>query len=331
MVFSLVGLVLSQAAGGHETVRIQVPRDHPTIAAAVAAAPDRAVVEIAAGAYRESIVLRHPVTLRPAGDGPVVVHGVDNEPVIQIVDASDVIVEGMRIVGGQYGVVVLRSTGVTIRSNDIIGSRLTGILVRLAAADILGNVISHGRHPYGRGVHVTNTMAWPESRVIGNTIADNALSGITTNMTGMITIHGNLVADNGRRGIAITEMSHARVSDNVVERNVETGIQVVDYSVAVICNNTVVDTLMPDPSSSPRYGNGITIDFYSEVVLAHNLVRNSPQYGIGVLFGSLVELYRNDLIGNVALPVHVDGAQAFELDEHTLAAHGCGALPTESP
>ncbi len=326
-VIALISTTLGMAQG----VVIHVPDDYGTIGEALVAAPDHAIVEIAGGEYPESVVVERPVTLRSENHEEVTLAATDDTPVIQVVDTEAVTIEGLTIVGGRYGIFVTRAQDVTIRNNVVSDSRLTGIKVRLGAADIVNNTVIDARSPYGLGIHVTNTMAWPESRVMGNTVSGHAGSGILTNMTGMITIHGNLVADNGRRGIAITEMSHARVSDNVVERNVETGIQVVDYSVAVVCNNTVVDTLMPDPSSSPRYGNGITIDFYSEVVLAHNLVRNSPQYGIGVLFGSLVELYRNDLIGNVALPVHVDGAQAFELDEHPLAAHGCGALPTESP
>ena len=121
---------------------------------------------------------------------------------------------------------------------------------------------------------------------MGNTVTGHAGSGILTNMTGMVAIEENLVTDNSQRGSAVTEMSHAHVAHNTVERNVETGIQVIDYSVAVVCGNEVLDTLLAEPTASVRRGNGIIVDFFSEVVLAGNVVRNSPRHGVGVLYGS---------------------------------------------
>ena len=129
-------------------------------------------------------------------------------------------------------------------------------------------------------------------------------------MVGMVTIENNAVTHNGYRGIAVTEMSHADVFNNIVEDNIGTGIHVMDMSMARVCENTVTHTLLDDLPMSIRYGNGITIDYHSEVTLANNAIVGSPQHGISVLYGSTVNLFENVVENSGIHSVFVDDSLA---------------------
>jgi len=293
-------------------VVIQVPGDYATIAEALAAAPDHAIIEIAAGTYPEALVINRPVSLRPAGSGEVLLSPTADEPVIAVRDTSAVTIEGLTIVGGEYGIFVTHSEDVTIRDNVVSDSRLVGIKVRLGAADILDNTVFHAQPPYGMGIHVTNTTQWPTSRVIGNLVFGHTRSGIYTNMTGMIEVMDNIVSDNGRHGIAITEMSHADVFGNILVDNAETGIQLLDMSMAHICDNIVSDTRGSSEAPQIRQGNGIIIDYHSEATLSGNTIQGSAQHGISILFGSTAFLHENTIEDSEAQSVFVDESQALE-------------------
>lgn len=317
--FRALALILALALSATSAalvVVIHVPGDYATIAEALAAAPDHAVIEIAAGTYPETLAVSRPVSLRSAGNGEVLLAPAADEPVIAITDTQAVIIEGLTIVGGEYGIFVTHSEDITIRNNIVSDSRLVGIKVRLGAADILDNTVFHAQPPYGMGIHVTNTTQWPTSRVIGNLVFGHTRSGIYTNMTGMIEVFDNVVTDNGQHGIAITEMSHADVFGNIVVDNAETGIQLLDMSMAHICDNIVSDTRGSSDAPKIRQGNGIIIDYHSEATLAGNTIQGSAQHGISILFGSTVFLHENTIEDSEAQSVFVD-------DSETLAGSGC--------
>jgi len=242
------------------------------------------------------------VLLAPAAD----------EPVIAIMDTESVAIEGLSIVGGEYGIFVTRSQDVTIRDNFVSGSRLVGIKVRLGAADILNNTVFHAQPPYGMGIHVTNTTQWSPSRVVGNLVFGHSRSGIYTNMTGMIEVMDNVVSDNGQHGIAITEMSHADVIGNIVVDNTETGIQLLDMSMAHICDNIISDTRGSSEAPQIRQGNGIIVDYHSEATLSGNTIQGSAQHGISILFGSTAFLHENTIEDSEAQSIFVDESEALE-------------------
>ena len=310
LIVAVIFALASRAMSLTEIIRI--PDDYQTISEALSSAPNHAVIEIAAGTYHEALLVERPVTLRGDEAGGVVVVSPDDVPVISVLDTAAVTIEGLTIIGGEYGIFVTHSQNVTLRNNFVSDSRLTGIKVRLGAADILDNTVVNARPPYGMGIHVTNTTQWPESRVIGNIVVGNARSGIYTNMTAMITIEDNIVRDNGAHGIAVTEMSHADVIGNLVDDNAITGIQLLDMSMALICDNIVADTRSEADSMNIRQGNGITIDYHSEAILAGNTVLGSAQNGISILFGSTAFLHDNSIKDSEAQPVFVDESEAPE-------------------
>ena len=287
---------------------IRVPADYETVGAALDNASDHAIVELAGGLYRESLSITRPLVLRGKSGDTVVLVGSVDEPVITIADTADVHIEDLTISGGKYGIYVTRSQDVTIRDNVIYDSRLAGIKVRLAAADIRHNTIQAANAPYGRGIHVTNTTQWAASRIIGNTVSHNAHSGIVTNMTGMIYIEDNFVSGNLHHGIMIDEMSHALVADNIVDGNIETGIYVFDMSMAAICGNVVMNTAADTSDERLRFGNGILVDFHSMAEVRNNIVTDNANHGIQTLLGSRIAASSNDLRrnGEDELPLYTD-------------------------
>ncbi len=294
-------------------VTLRVPEDYESIAAAIADAPDHAVIEIAAGAYREALIIGRPLTLRALERAQVtLVAPSDDRSVVAIRDTDAVSIEGLTIVGGEYGIFVTNSRAIKIQGNTVLGSRLAGIKVRLGAADILNNSVINAQAPYGFGIHVTNTMQWPESRVTGNIVFGNAHGGIYTNMTSMIHINDNIVRQNGEYGIAVTEMSHADVLGNTVAGTTGIGINVLDMSMALVCDNLVIDTLSDIDSQSIRNGTGITVDYHSEAFLSGNTIAGSALNGLSVLYGSYAYLHENQISDSMEQSVYVDDSVVEE-------------------
>ncbi len=218
---------------------VTVPGDYPSITAAVAEAPDRAVVAIAPGRYFETVTIARPITLRGSGDVQLIGDG--RGPVIEIAGTSNVTIEGLGIVNGRVGVLVDRSEGVRIIGNEIADNELRGIHVVNASAVITGNLVRDTHAPYGIGIHLANSSARPRSVVENNVVEDNGRAGIATNFTNAV-IRDNTVRGNGGRGIAVTEMSVANVVGNQVGGNGGTEVLVIDGSNATLQENTIEAT-----------------------------------------------------------------------------------------
>jgi len=246
---------------------VRVPDDFLSIQAAIDSVSSGRRIRIAAGDYAESLVISRPVALLGPEHGVATLLGDPGLPVVHIRDTHDVKVRGLRIVGGEYGVLVERSQEVVIRENFIEGIRRFGIRVRNASASIVENTVVGGLPPYGKGIHITNTMEWPGSLVQGNRVEDNAQEGILTNMSHVI-IRNNIVRNNGLRGVAVTEMSMATVENNVLLNNVDVGLYVVDMSMAQVERNQIGGTR---PGELGR-AHAIRVEYYSDVWLLENLL-----------------------------------------------------------
>lgn len=302
--WGVLAFVLTPAAAQADGV-INVPVDYPTINAALNAAYPGAVIQIAAGEYAEAVVIQQPVTV--IGQPGATILGADDIPTVTVENTGEVIVDSLVIRGGQQGIYVTRSRDVTLRNNTIIASRLTGIKVRSASAEIINNTITGVLPPYGRGIHITNGMEWPISTVIHNLITNNAQSGIITNMA-KVTVRANVVMGNGGAGIAITEMTHALVADNLVDANRENALYITDWSRVTACKNRLTNASLGDQGE--RYGNGIAVDYHSTVELFNNLVMDNANYGVSVLVSSYVDLLGNRIEDNVVNGMWVDDTSA---------------------
>jgi len=246
---------------------VRVPEDFQSIQAAIDSVSSGRRIRIATGDYAESLVISRPVALLGPEHGVATLLGDPRLPVIHIRDTHDVKLKGLTIVGGETGVLVERSQEVVIIENVIEGNRRFGIRVRNASASIIDNEVVGTLPPYGKGVHITNTMEWPGSLVQGNRVEDNAQEGILTNMSHVI-ICDNIVRNNGLRGVAVTEMSMASVKNNILLDNVDAGLYVVDMSMAEVERNKIGGTRPGELG----WAHAIRVEYYSAVWLLENLL-----------------------------------------------------------
>ena len=310
--FAIMLLLLAVAAAGvasQDAIQIHVPADYPTISEAIASAPAGAEILVAEGGYHEALLIDRPLILRPADEAEVILSAAEQSPAIQIISAQDVTISGLTIIGGRYGIDVFLSEDVTLADNNISGSKSAGIRARMSSVFIRDNTIVDIQPPYGRGIYLANTMAWPESEITGNTVRDIPLTGIQINLAGMVQIENNIVTNSGLRGIAVTEMSHANVVGNIVADNIGSGILVLDMSMALVCDNAVSATRQDSDRQNMREGNGVTIDFHSDVILSENTIQGSAQNGISVLYGSSAWLHDNIVSDSADDAVFVDSSE----------------------
>jgi len=305
LVLLLAGSLMS-SLGGANPAMLQVPGDYQTIAAALMAAPEGGVIQLASGEYREQVEITRGVTLLGPAQGEAVVLGDPDAPGIHVHDTAGVTIQGLTVVGAKYGIFVERSADVVLQGNVVRQSRLVGIRVRNASASVVASTVVDGAAPYGKGIHVTMAMEWPESHIEGNLVVGNAAEGILTNMA-HVSVVGNTVRANARRGIAVTEMSQALVEANVVLENSLAGIYVTDMSHATVQGNVVSGTL-PSPDPPVGIAHGILVDFWAEALIRHNQITGNSAYGIAVLLNAYAVVGENQLAENRSGDIYVDAS-----------------------
>jgi parallel beta-helix repeat protein len=270
--------ILGRGLGGGRV--LAVPSEYPSIMAAIEAAPDGAVVEVAPGRYTEAVIITRPLELRgPGGDKAAQLLGDGQGPVIEIVGTTNVTVEGLAVSNGRVGISVRESQGVVISKNVVENNELRGIHVVNASAQIVGNVIRGTHAPFGIGIHIANASAWPKSLVEDNLVEANGHAGITINFASVV-IRRNTVRANDGRGISVTEMSVARVVDNEIVDNLGAGVLVIDGSTARLERNTI------DASSVTGQPIPVQIEFYAAADLIDNVIGPQASCAISIGMGS---------------------------------------------
>jgi parallel beta-helix repeat protein len=209
----------------------------------------------------------------------------DGETAIAIRDVRGVRIQGLAIVGGDYGISVDESEAVQLIDNRVTGGTLAGIRLSRAAALIKRNEIRAGTGPYGMGIELANTMSRPASVITGNVVAGATQEGIVLHNSHAM-IESNTVTGSGLRGISISEMSMATVAKNTLMDNADAGIWVVDWSMAEIVGNHI-GRMRPGPQGRL---NGIGVFYYAEVMLGRgNRIDVDPERRVVATFGAVVE------------------------------------------
>jgi parallel beta-helix repeat protein len=173
---------------------------------------------------------------------------------------SDVVVDGVRVVGFQNGVV-----------NEPTGEFEGVIVTNCHIVDVVG--VGGGRgssSKYGEDRGDGITIWGARALVSGNVV--NALAGTDARIgihaegladyevnpglypDAMFSIDDNVVSGPFRRGIALEAVSHATVSGNTVTGNTWWGIAAIDTRSAAISNNTVRWTRAPEDDQGSAWG-----------------------------------------------------------------------------
>ena len=228
-----------------------------------------AVIELEAGTYRGGVVIDKPLTLRPAGDGEVVVDGGGVGTVITV-DAPDVTIEGL----------VVRASGDTLDREE------AGIYVNEPRAKILDNRLEDVL--FGIFLHQA-----PDSVVRGNTIGAKDLF-IARRGDGLRLweSHRTLVADNvvdGGRDAVFWFCDELTIRGNRIS-NGRYGLHFMYSDAVVVEGNALIDNSV-----------GSYLMYSKDLTLRRNLIsgNNGPSgYGVGLKDMDGAELADNLIVGN---------------------------------
>ncbi len=267
---------------------IEVPKDYPTIQAAINAAQAGNLILIAPGTYRENLTIRKSIELRGAGPG-VIVDGSRSRsaPTILIQRTRDVVIQNLEITGGRRGIQVERSRNVIIKNNLIQKNRRQGILITENSHDIeirenriLDTAPDEG-NVLGNGIILNGTR---NAHVLDNFIARSAWSGLRL-LSAVAHIENNTFEENRHYGIEIWPNwvdspdvpSQATVLSNTLKNNIRAGIFITEESVAEIRSNTILNT---QANSDNQYGHGIWVADGAQVSFSENTITGSQGHGL---------------------------------------------------
>ena len=237
ILWAVAGTAGADTAGGRTVIEV-FPGPN-AISEALAAAEPGDILEIHAGTYPEQVIVSVPwVTLRGAGDGPVVIDGTCAVEITVDVQADGVTLRGLRVVGagGFYPIEInFRhiSAGRVLDTvvEDTCGGAEYGINVAQSGSiRLIGNTAS-GFADAGFYVGGTTTMRFGDLTVRGNTSFGNDKGIIIAYTTlGGVVVEGNTVYGNVRSGIWLNHSRFVEVSRNAVGGNGYSGIEVVGES-----------------------------------------------------------------------------------------------------
>ena len=154
-----------------------------------------------------------------------------------VVTSDDVHLAGLRITGGDTGVLVRGATDVVLDDVVVDGAGLHGIEVVEGAATIRGCSVRNLASPYAQGIEVRNSAGLGQSRIEACTF-DGGQEGIVAHVS-RVRITGNAISNTTQRAITVTEMSEGLIEGNAVREAVGSGIYCGDMSHCEIRANTI--------------------------------------------------------------------------------------------
>ena len=128
------------AAGAAAQATILVPKDHPTIQAAVDAANDQDKILISAGTYAENVVIDGGHLLFITGKGKVVIAPAAGDAV-KIQDSDFVFLTNIRTEGGDIGFHLVGSTSCQMVKCRVEGTTGDGVRIEGGASNLLQKMI----------------------------------------------------------------------------------------------------------------------------------------------------------------------------------------------
>jgi parallel beta-helix repeat protein len=296
----ILSLIISTVAGTHFVKpvmarTITVPKDYPTIQAAIGNATDGDTIFVNKGTYNESVTVDKTLTLTGEDRQETIIIGthaqISQLSVIDVVGAVNVTISGFTLKDSDVGVLIEGSNGQVSSGCKIIGNNIVnngeGIVSRGVNISIAGNSIV-GNSEYG--IYVSSS----DTAISGNKMTGNGYSGIIADDSTNVTISGNTVTGNGvnengarelRGGLNLRWFGPFYVHGNTIADNQGWGIQLGES-----CNNaTIYD------NSIERNRIGVNLfNFVFEgdapvglgnIVYQNNLVDNSQQAFVEKTYG----------------------------------------------
>lgn len=249
----------------------------------VDAAKEGETVVISSGTHRGGLFISKSLTLK--ADGQAVLEGDAQKPVISIVEAQNVTIEGLTLVNGQSAIRVEDSIGIQIVGNALRHNLGKGIVLQESQAEIAGNEIANtmqdpGDHG-GSALELVDINETLGSRIADNTLANNAASGISLS-NASAEIQNNKITANLGSGVSLTYGSDATLFNNAISENVGHGVYIRD-STSEIRSSSITATQM---DCNKDFGHGIAVEGTegnaAEAMIADSRIADNEQSGLFV-------------------------------------------------
>jgi parallel beta-helix repeat protein len=237
----------------------------------VAWATQPPLVRLPAGTHEGPLVIDHAQRL-VGEEGAVVLGGI-------VIDADDVTVENVTVVGGENGITVDDADDVVLEHVRVVRAEMDGINVRRSEITIRDCEILSLGSDYSQGIDISFSMHRQPSLVDGCRV-EGAWEGIVSHSS-TVRLRNNAVRSTTSRGIAVTEMSMGDVEGNTIEGSQGVGIFCGDYSHCEISGNTV-SGMRADRTSADgmRAGYAIQSHFWARAEVEDNrLTENAFDHG----------------------------------------------------
>lgn len=204
------------------TKTLYVPEQYTTIQAAINEADPGDFVRVAAGVYRENLMMKSKqFGLRGAGKGQTIIHGT-----LTIDESVEVSIEGISV---RDGGIHAKKSSLKLTGNEIIHNPGTGLwLEECIAITISNNVIEHnGRE----GILVDSS----HGSIGNNSIRYNVMDGVVVNNAspGLVV---NRISLNGRDGLSIRGFSY-NASPHLVQNTIQDNGGVSNYDIVCFGGN----------------------------------------------------------------------------------------------
>ena len=261
---------------------IEVPKDYPTIQAAIDSTVDGDTVLVSPGTYVENIDFLGKAITVASTDGPdaTVIDGAQNGSVVKFVtdEGSDSVLEGFTITNGSgtygdfYGYMAYQGGGIHC---DKASPTITSNHIEWNEVDVGGGIhCKNGSAPHIAGNRICNNTAF----MVGGGLAavSNCAGAITDNVISFNIAH----VSSG--GICLTVYCSPSVSGNLIEGNFASGpgagIYCHSRSSPVIANNYFVE------NQATEAGGGISCWGTSNPEIVNNTLfqNQAGTYGGGI-------------------------------------------------
>ena len=319
LVFCLAGLVFLDRGLGAATLR--VPGEFASIQSAIAVAAQGDTILVAAGTYRERLILREGLILRSEGD--------DRRGAIGLWRAEATILDGR----GGRGPGVTMAAGATLDGFTVTGVGSYDDKLWQHHHDTQGREQSHEHigQPGDAGIAVGT-----DCLVQHNIVHHIGSTGIAIQGSVAPLILGNVCHRNMGGGIGAMDGTTARIEANVCFENFHAGIGCRAASPLLkdnVCHGNIRGGIGISEGSSPsvtgnrcfsnrRAGIGIRTGADTRPVVEDNSCTNNAMAGIGVEEGARPRLVRNRVHGNALPAIAVTGGAEAWIEGNDLARDG---------
>lgn len=178
-----------------------VPTGYSKIQNALDKAEEGDTVYVAAGTYKENLIIPDGILLTGESAKKTIIKGNRNDPVIKA--ANNSIIENFTIIRGGIGI-LSENTNMIIRNNIIRDNLKTGIQCVLSLPHIQNNIIVNNKWS---GIYCELVSYGTRTAIEHNIIADNDNAGIMLSRESGVLVQNNVIFRNNQYGINVTKDS----------------------------------------------------------------------------------------------------------------------------